>query len=60
MAMTKIDIAKALKETLGYPKNQARGVTEKLWRSSKSPSNPVRDSFISGFGKFEVKEKSQP
>lgn len=57
MAKTKIDITQTLSENLGYSKNQAQGVVEKLLEIIKETLSSGEELLISGFGKFEVKQK---
>lgn len=57
MAKTKIDIAQALSDNLGYSKNQAQGVVQKLLEIIKETLSSGEELLISGFGKFEVKQK---
>jgi integration host factor subunit alpha len=59
MAKTKIDIAQALSDNLGYPKNQAQEVIEKLLGIIKETLGCGEELLISGFGKFEVKKKAR-
>jgi len=57
MAKTKIDITQTLSDNLGYSKNQAQGVVEKLLEIIKETLSSGEELLISGFGKFEVKQK---
>jgi integration host factor subunit alpha len=59
MALTKDDIAKALADETGYPRNQSVELTETLIELIKSALSSGDDVLISGFGKFCVKTKRE-
>jgi integration host factor subunit alpha len=57
MALTKSGIVEKISESNGFLKNQALEVTEQLLELIKHTLESGEDVLISGFGKFEVKEK---
>jgi integration host factor subunit alpha len=59
MALTKDDIAKALADGSGYPRNQSVELIETLLELIKSALASGEDVLISGFGKFCVKTKRE-
>ena len=59
MALTKDDIAKALADGSGYPRNQSVELIETLLEIIKSALASGEDVLISGFGKFCVKTKRE-
>ena len=59
MALTKDDIAKALADGSGYPRNQSVEFIETLLELIKSALASGEDVLISGFGKFCVKTKRE-
>jgi integration host factor subunit alpha len=59
MALTKDDIAKALSDEAGYPRNQSVELIETLIELIKSVLASGDDVLISGFGKFCVKAKRE-
>jgi len=59
MALTKGDIAKALADGSGYPRNQSVELIETLLELIKSALASGEDVLISGFGKFCVKTKRE-
>lgn len=59
MAKTKRDIVQTLVDRLGYTKNQAQHVTEKLLEIIKGTLGTGEGLLVSGFGKFEVKPKAR-
>jgi integration host factor subunit alpha len=59
MALTKDDIAKALADGSGYPRNQSVELIETLLELIKSALASGEDVLISGFGKFSVKTKRE-
>ena len=59
MALTKGDIAKALADGSGYPRNQSVELIETLLELIKSALGSGEDVLISGFGKFCVKTKRE-
>lgn len=59
MAKTKREIVQTLTDQLGYPKNQAQQVTEKLLQIIKRTLAAGEELLVSGFGKFEVKPKAR-
>ena len=59
MALTKDDIAKALADGRGYPRNQSVELIETLLELIKSALASGEDVLISGFGKFCVKTKRE-
>ena len=59
MALTKDDIAKALADGSGYPRNQSVELIETLLELIKSALASGEDVLISGFGTFCVKTKRE-
>lgn len=58
MALTKEAIINSIYNQVGLSKSQSRIVVEKLLEIIKETLKSGEDILISGFGKFEVKEKS--
>jgi integration host factor subunit alpha len=59
MALTKDDLAKAISESNGYPRDQSQELVETLLELIKTELTAGKDVLISGFGKFCVKEKNE-
>ena len=58
MALTKEAIINSIYNQVGLSKSQSRIVVEKLLEIIKETLKSGENILISGFGKFEVKEKS--
>lgn len=58
MALTKQTIVKSVTEKLDLPPSQAKDIIEELLEIMKSTLAAEEDIMISGFGKFQVKNKS--
>ncbi len=56
-ALTKADIIEAIQEENGYSRKQSSEITEILLEIIKRPLESGEDVLVSGFGKFQVKEK---
>ena len=56
-ALTKADIIEAIQEENGYSRKQSSEITEILLEITKRPLESGEDVLVSGFGKFQVKEK---
>lgn len=56
--MTKADIIETVSGTCGYSKKEASELVECVFAQIKDCLESGEDLKISGFGKFEVKEKS--
>jgi integration host factor subunit alpha len=59
MTLTKDDLAKAIAESNGYPRDRSQELVEALLELIKSKLASGEDILISGFGKFCVKEKHE-
>jgi integration host factor subunit alpha len=59
MALTKIEMINSISDQIGYTKNQASELVEILLELMKSSLESGDDVLISGFGKFQVKEKKE-
>ena len=59
MALTKIEIVNSIADQIGYPKNHSSEIVEILLELMKSSLESGDDVLISGFGKFQVKEKKE-
>ena len=57
MTLTKANIAVAVAEQNGYPKNQSSELIETLLEIIKRTLESSEDVLVSGFGKFCVKTK---
>ncbi len=57
--LTKTDIIEAIRKENGYSRNQSTEVTEILLEIIKQVLESGEDVLISGFGKFQVKNKRQ-
>ena len=55
--LTKADIVEAIQEGNGYSRNQSYKITETLFEIIKESLESGEDVMISGFGKFQVKNK---
>jgi len=55
--LTKADIVEAIEKENGYSRKQSTEVTEFLLESIKQSLESGEDVLISGFGKFQVKDK---
>lgn len=58
MALTKADIAEKLFEDLGLNKREAKELVELFFEEIKSSLESGEQVKISGFGKFELRDKS--
>lgn len=58
MAVTKNTVVQRIAESNGFSKNQAYEITESLLEVIKGSLASGEDVLVSGFGKFQVKEKS--
>lgn len=59
MTLTKADIVKAIEEGNGFTKKKAVETVETLIEIIKGTLATGEDVLISGFGKFQVRNKSQ-
>jgi len=59
MSLTKDDIAEAVSENIGFPKNQSIELVETLLELIKKTLESGEDVLFSGFGKFRVKKKKE-
>ena len=59
MALTKVEMVNSIADQIGYPKNQASEIVEILLEIIKRSLESGDDVLISGFGKFQVKEKKE-
>lgn len=59
MALTKRDIVDQIAESMELPFKQASGLIETLLETIKRSLENGESLLISGFGKFNVKEKSE-
>jgi len=57
--LTKADIIEAIRKENGYSRNQSTEVTEILMEIIKQSLESCEDVMISGFGKFQVKNKRE-
>ena len=57
MTLTKAQIVNAIAEETGFPKKKALETVENLLEIIKGSLESGEDVLISGFGKFQVKEK---
>jgi integration host factor subunit alpha len=58
MALTKADFAEKLFDELGLNKREAKEMVELFFEEIKSSLEQGRQVKISGFGKFELRDKS--
>jgi integration host factor subunit alpha len=58
MTLTKQEVVERIAELNGFLKNQAQDTTEILLELIKSTLESGEDVLISGFGKFQVKDKA--
>jgi integration host factor subunit alpha len=58
MALTKSDIIERISETLDLSGNEAKDTGEELLEIIKSTLASGEDLMISGFGRFQVNEKT--
>ena len=58
MALTKADIAEKLFDDLGLNKREAKEIVELFFEEIKSSLESGEQVKISGFGKFELRDKS--
>jgi integration host factor subunit alpha len=58
VALTKADIAEKLFEDLGLNKREAKEIVELFFEEIKSSLESGEQVKISGFGKFELRDKS--
>ena len=59
MTLTKANMAVAVAEQIGYPKNQSTKMIETLLEIIKRTVESGEDVLVSGFGKFCVKTKRE-
>lgn len=59
MTLTKADIVNAIVEDLGYPKKKSIETVETLLEIIKGTLASGEDVLVSGFGKFQVRDKSE-
>lgn len=59
MTLTKNDIVETIHTELEFPKSQAVDIIEILLETMKATMTNGEDIMISGFGKFNVKEKNE-
>ena len=59
MALTKVEMVNSISDQMGYPKNHSLEIVEILLELMKSSLESGDDVLISGFGKFQVKEKKE-
>lgn len=58
MALTKADFAETLFDELGLNKREAKDIVEFFFEEIKSSLEQGKQVKISGFGKFELRDKS--
>lgn len=58
MALTKADFAEELLDELGLNKREAKEIVELFFEEIKSSLEQGRQVKISGFGKFELRDKN--
>jgi integration host factor subunit alpha len=58
MALTKADFAEGLSEKLGLDKHEAKKMVELFFEEIKSSLEQGKQVKISGFGKFELRDKT--
>jgi len=58
MALTKADFAEALFDELGLNKREAKDIVESFFEEIKSSLEQGQQVKISGFGKFELRDKN--
>ena len=58
MTLTKQEVVERIAESNGFLKNQAQDTTEILLELIKSALESGEDVLISGFGKFQIKDKA--
>ena len=58
MALTKADFAKRLSDELGLDKREAKSMVELFFEEIKSSLEQGKQVKISGFGKFELHDKT--
>jgi integration host factor subunit alpha len=59
MALTKYDIVEIIVERIGFTKNQSADLLEQLLELIKKSLEGGEDVLVSGFGKFQVSDKSE-
>ena len=59
MALTKVEMVNSIADQMGYPKNHSSEIVETLLELIKGSLESGDDVLISGFGKFQVKEKKE-
>ena len=57
--LTKTDIVESVRDQLGFQKNESTEIIEVLIETIKQSLESGEDVMISGFGKFQVKNKRQ-
>ena len=58
MTLTKIQIVDSIHNQTGFPKNKSSEIVETLLEIIKSTLESGEDVLVSGFGKFDVREKN--
>ena len=58
MALTKADFAESLSDELGLDKHAAKAMVELFFEEIKSSLEQGKQVKISGFGKFELRDKT--
>jgi len=59
MTLTKIQIIESIQNQTGFPKNKSSEIVESLLEIIKNTLASGEDVMISGFGKFNVREKNE-
>ena len=59
MAVTKLDLAERLFETLGLNKREAKEIVEMFFDELRSSLERNEQVKLSGFGNFDLREKSE-
>lgn len=59
MTLTKANIVDSIAQSNGYPHKKAKDIVETLLELMKRSLESGDDVLISGFGKFEVKQKRE-
>ena len=59
MTLTKIQIVESIQNQTGFPKNRSSEIVETLLEIIKSTLASGEDVLVSGFGKFDVREKKE-
>jgi len=59
MALTRESLVEAIQNQNGFPKNKAAEAVESILETIKKTLTTGEDVLISGFGKFQIKEKAE-